>query len=291
MHLDDSEMHHCRVMLDEVFGRANFVATVVWQKTLSRENRTDISTTHEYLLVYARDHAAWRRRRHLLPLEPEQLARYRNRDDDPRGPWTSGDLTAKAGPGRRAAQFYSVTTPSGATVEPALGMAWRYTRDRFDELDADNRIFWGTGAQMPRLKRFLSETAGGLVPTTWWTGQEVGTTDTAKKHLRGLFPDLVPFETPKPEMLAARVLRIASDPGDLVVDCYGGSGTTAAVAHKMGRRWATCEREPRTLDEFLVPRLDRVIAGRDPGGVTALTGWAGGGSYAYVDRLDSAAAA
>ena len=280
MHLDDAEMHYAKVMLDEVFGRANFVATVVWQKTLSRENRTDLSTTHEYLLVYAKDRAAWRRRRNLLPLGPEQLARYANPDGDRRGPWTSGDMTAKAGPGRRAAQFYAIELPSGRVVEPAKGMAWRFTHERYEELVADGRVYFGAeGNNVPRVKRFLAETQGGLVPTTWWPGEEVGTTDSAKKQLRRLFPELVPFETPKPEELAARVIEIATDRGDLVLDCHAGSGTTPAVAHKLGRRWLAAEREPRTFEEFLLPRLEAVVAGADDGGVSGVSGWAGGGAY------------
>lgn len=292
MHLDDSEMHYAKVMLDELFGRSNFVSTVVWQKTLSRENRTDLSTTHEYLLVYAKDRAAWRKRRNLLPLGPEQLARYKNPDGDRRGLWTSGDMTAKAGPGRRATQFYAITLPSGRVVEPAKGMAWRFTRERFEQLVADDRIYFGPdGGSVPRVKRFLAETQGGLVPTTWWPGEDVGTTDSAKKQLRRLFPGLVPFETPKPEELAARVIQIATDPGDLVLDCYAGSGTTPAVAHKLGRRWLAAEREQRTCREFLLPRLEAVVGGLDEGGVSAAAGWSGGGSYAIEgDAADSAEA-
>jgi len=271
MHLDDSEMHYAKVMLDRLFGRANFVGTVVWQKTLSRENRTDLSTTHEYLLVYAKNRSAWRQRRNLLPMGQEQLARYSNPDDDPRGPWASGDLTAKAGPGRRAAQFYSITLPSGRQVEPAKGMAWRFTRERYEQLVAEGRISFGpSGDNVPRLKRFLSETQQGLVPTTWWPGHEVGTTDTAKKQLRRLFPHQVPFETPKPEQLVSRVLTIATDPGDLVLDCYGGSGTTAAVAERLGRDWLICEREPRTFYEVLLPRVAHACDGGSDGAVRRL---------------------
>lgn len=271
MHLNDAEMHYAKVMLDGLFGRANFVGTVVWQKTLSRENRTDLSTTHEYLLVYARDRQRWRGRRNLLPLGDEQLARYANPDNDRRGPWTSGDMTAKAGPGRRAAQFYDVTLPSGRVVRPARGMAWRFTRERYEELVADGRISFGPNADnVPRLKRFLAETQQGLVPTTWWPGEEVGTTDSAKKHLRRLFPHLIPFETPKPEELVTRVVGIATDPGDLVLDCYAGSGTTPAVAHKLGRTWLACEREPRTFNEFLLPRLTALMAAPEASGAPRL---------------------
>lgn len=281
IHLDDSEHHYARVMFDDVFGRADYVSTLVWQKTLSRENRTAISSAHEYILIYAKDRKAWARSRNLLDPTPAQLARYKNPDDDPRGPWTSGDMTAKAGPGRRAAQFYDVVLPSGRTVRPVPGMAWRHTRERLDELVADGRISFGPrGDSVPRLKRYLAETQGGLVPTTWLPGDEVGTTDSAKKELRRLFPDLVPFETPKPEPLTARIIKIATDPGDLVLDCYAGSGTSAAVAHKLGRRWIAIEREARTVDQVLAPRLELVVAG-EQGGVSRQVGWTGGGSFTF----------
>jgi hypothetical protein len=162
-------------------------------------------------------------------------------------------------------------------------MAWRFTKERFDELLADGRITFGLdGQNMPRLKRFLSETQEGLVPTTWWAGDEVGTTDRAKKQLRKLFPDLIPFETPKPEELAARVIQIATKPGDFVLDCYAGSGTTPAVAHKMARQWIAVEREDRTFDEFLLPRIKRVVDG-EQGGVSRTSGWTGGGSFRLIE--------
>jgi adenine-specific DNA-methyltransferase len=137
---------------------------------------------------------------------------------------------------------------------------------------ADNRIDFGSGDKMPRLKRFLSEVEPGLVPDTWWEGPSVGTADSAKRHLKSLFPTLVPFETPKPEELASRILHIATDPGDLVIDVYGGSGTTAAVAQKMRRRWILAEREPRTFMEFTLPRLQMVVAGEDSEGITSALG-------------------
>jgi adenine-specific DNA-methyltransferase len=279
MHLDDREMHYAKVMLDEVFGRKNYVGTIVWQKSVSRENRTDLSTIHEYILVYAKNKQVWARRRNKLAATDEQLARYKNPDNDPRGPWTSGDMTAKAGPGRRAAQFYDLKLPSGRVVKPAQGMSWRFTRDRLESLIQDGRVSFGSrGDSVPRLKRFLTETQGGLVPTTWWPAEEVGTTDTAKKELRRLFPEMVPFETPKPERLVKRIIEISTDADDIVLDCYGGSGTTAAVAHKLGRRWITGEREARTFHEVLIPRLEAVVAGED-GGVSKEAGWSGGGNF------------
>lgn len=269
MHIDDAEMPVARQILDRVFGSANFVATIVWQKSVSRDNRVDIATTHEYVLVYSKNRSAFRASSHKLPGTPEQFARYKNPDNDPRGPWTSGDLTAKAGPGRRAEQFYDIVTPLGRVVSPASGTAWRYTKGRLDELIRDNRIDFGKGDKMPRLKRFLSEVEAGLVPETWWPGDVVGTADTAKRHLKAMFPSMTPFETPKPEELTARILTIATDPGDWVVDCYAGSGTTAAVAHKLGRGFVGIEREQRTFEEFTIPRMQIVDGGKDPGGVAS----------------------
>ena len=283
MHIDDAEMPNARVMLDSLFGPANFVATIVWQKTVSRDNRTPVSTTHEYLLVYAKNKSEWHQSRHKLPATEEQLQRYKNRDNDPRGSWTSGDLTAKAGPGRRAAQFYDITIPSGRVVTPSTGTCWRYTRERLQELIDDNRIDFGAGNKMPRLKRFLSEVEPGLVPDTWWPGNVVGTADTAKRHLKSMFPDLIPFETPKPEELASRVLHIATNPGDLVIDVYGGSGTTASVAQKMGRQWLTVEKEERTFSEFTLPRLELVTNGLDAGGITDQFNWSGGGEFTVLE--------
>lgn len=283
MHIDDAEMPAVRIMLDKLFGSANFVATIIWQKTVSRDNRTPVSTTHEYILVYAKNKPKWHRSRHKLPATEEQLDRYKNPDNDSRGPWTSGDLTAKAGPGRRAAQFYSLTTQSGRIVSPATGTCWRYTQERMQELIEDNRIDFGNGNKMPRLKRFLSEIEPGLVPDTWWPGKDVGTADSAKRHLKTMFPELIPFETPKPEGLAARIIQIATNPGDLIIDVYGGSGTTAAVAQKMGRQWLTVEREQRTFHEFMLPRLERVVKGLDLGGVTETSKWSGGGCFTILE--------
>lgn len=282
MHIDDAEMPSARATLDNIFGRRNFIATIVWRKTVSRDNRMPISTTHEYILVYAKNKQCWFKSRHKLPATKEQHARYRNPDNDPRGPWTSGDLTAKAGPGRRREQFYSITTRSGRVVTPATGTCWRYTRERLQELIDDNRVDFGSGDKMPRLKRFLSEVDPGLVPDTWWEGPGVGTADSAKRHLKMLFPSAIPFETPKPEELTARILHIATNPGDLVVDVYGGSGTTAAVAMKMGRRWLLAERESRTFHEFTWPRVQLVAEGKDMDGVSGQYDWTGGGHFTVL---------
>ena len=259
IHLDDSEVHLAKTNFDSLFGRSNFISTIVWQKTVSRDNRTAISTSHEYILVYAKNKKSFLSHRNKLEAPDSRRGRYKNPDNDPRGPWASGDLTAKAGPGRRKSQFYSVTTGSGRVVQPSPGTAWRYTEERLRELILDNRIFFGNGETMPRLKRFLSETGEGLVPHTWWPAEEVGSMDHAKRDLKELFPNVVPFETPKPLLLTERVIKIATNPGDYVIDVYGGSGTTAAVAESQGRRWITCERETNTFEQFLLPRIEKQI--------------------------------
>jgi adenine-specific DNA-methyltransferase len=146
----------------------------------------------------------------------------------------------------------------------------------------DGRIYFGDGNRMPRLKRFLNETGGGMVPNSWWAGDEVGTADSAKRHLKRLLPNLVPFETPKPEPLARRVVEIATDVGDVVLDVYAGSGTTASVAQKLGRQWIVCERERSVFTGILRPRIEAVIHGRDPGGITPDVHWSGGGEYSVL---------
>ncbi len=279
VHLDDAEMAYCKVLMDEIFGRANYVATVMWQKSHTRENRTAISSGHEYLIVFAPLGAEWKAVRNVLPSSDEQLSRYTNPDNDPRGPWQSTPMHAKAEIGRRAEQFYTITTPAGRQVDPPRGRCWLYTRDRYEELLAENRIAFAGGEGVPRVKKFLSEVQAGLVPNSFWLHNEVGTTGTGKAEIVSLFSDATPFSTPKPEKLIERVVHIGSNVGDIVLDCFAGSGTTAAVAHKMGRRWVTVELSENTADTFTKPRLEKVVAGDDPGGITESAGWTGGGGF------------
>lgn len=288
LHLDDVQMHRARCVLDEVFGASNFVANVIWQKTYTRENRTDISISHDNVIVYAVDKTRWKKARNLLPPSEEQRSRYSNPDDDPRGDWASLPVHAKAEKGRRKEQFFTITLPSGRQVDPPPGNCWRFTRTRYDEMVDDGRIWFGEeGDSQPRLKKFWSEVQQGLVPTSIWPYEEMGTTGTAKGEILALFPSLTPFSTPKPEALIERILHIASDPGDVVLDCFLGSGTTAAVAHKMGRRWIGVEWLEDTVRDFALPRLRQVVEANDPGGVTDLTGWRGGGGFRVVDVVPS----
>ena len=287
VNLDDNEHAYAKVLLDEVFGRVNFVANVIWQKTHTRENRTDISTVHDNILVFAKDRLKWQLIRNPLPTSEAQLSRYSNPDNDPRGVWASLPAHAKAEKGRRKEQFFTVITPSGRAVDPPAGRCWLYTQERFDEMIADNRIWFGeNGSNAPRVKKFLTEVQTGLVPSSIWMHTEVGTTGTAKAQLTGLFPGETPFSTPKPEQLVERVLQIASNPGDLVMDSFAGSGTTAAVAHKMKRRWIMVELGDHCYTH-IIPRLKKVIDGEDQGGITKAVDWKGGGGFRFYELAPS----
>lgn len=279
--LDDNEHAYCKVVCDEIFGRANFVANIIWQKSHTRENRTDLSTVHDNILLYARDRLQWQSVRNLLPASDARSERYSNPDNDPRGPWASLPCHAKAEKGRRQAQFYDLIAPNGKVHKPPPGTCWRFTKERFEEMVSDNRIWFGaSGDNAPRMKKFLSEVQAGLVPTSIWMHDDVGTTGTAKSQITGLFPGKTPFSTPKPEQLVQRAVHIATNPGDWVLDSFAGSGTTGAVAHKMGRRWIMVELGEH-CHTHIIPRLKRVIDGEDPGGITKAVNWRGGGGFRY----------
>ncbi|MYD97196.1 MAG: site-specific DNA-methyltransferase [Gammaproteobacteria bacterium] len=278
--IDDNEAHYLKVVMDEVMGRSSFVADIVWQRTHTRENRTDISNVHDNILVYAKNRAIWREIRNPLPKSEEQLQRFKNPDGDPRGRWASLPIHAKAEKGRRREQFFTITLPSGRELDPPPGRCWLYTEDRFLEMCAEDRIWFGeNGNNAPRLKSFLSEVQSGLVPSTHWSHKEVGTTGTAKSEVVSLFEGETPFSTPKPEALIERVVHIATNAGDLVLDSFLGSGTTAAVAHKMGRRWIGVEMGEHAVTHC-APRLQKVIDG-DEGGISERVGWKGGGGFRF----------
>ena len=277
VHLDDAEVHRARAVMDEIFGENAFVASVVWQKKTTRDSRAAFSTNHDTILVYAPSGPKkWKTSRNLLVKDTAHLI---NRDNDPRGPWSDAPFTA---PGYRRAQQYEIVTPTGQVLRPPRGRSWYATEPTFRELLAEDRIWFPKGGGgSPRLKLFAHQIRG-LVPFTVWGTSDTGTNDEAKRHLMALFPDQEVFDTPKPESLLERIIHIATNPGELVVDIFGGSGTTAAVAQKMRRRWVVAERNTQTVLEFTLPRLQRVINGADPGGVTEATSWAGGGTFEVV---------
>jgi adenine-specific DNA-methyltransferase len=278
--IDDNEAHYLKVLCDEIFGRSNFVASMVWEKDSGRKNDTDVSSSHDYVLLFARNRDVWRKTRNMLERSEDQLKRYKNPDNDPRGPWRQGaDGTAKSG---GESLLYPITLPSGRVVTPPSGNFWRFSRATFETAFAEGRVYFGKdGNRLPVIKKYLSDIQDGVVPKTWWPAEEVGSNQEARRdHLRKLLPDIEPFATPKPERLIKRVLEIATNPGDLILDSFAGSGTTGAVAQKMGRRWLMVELE-ETCHTHIIPRLKKVIDGEDKGGITDSIGWEGGGGFRY----------
>jgi adenine-specific DNA-methyltransferase len=278
--IDDNECHYLKVLCDEIFGRSSFVATFAWEKDKGRRNDTDISSAHDHILLYAKDRNLWRKIRNPLPRTEAQTARYKNPDNDPNGPWLQGDNgTAKSG--SESARF-PITLPSGRVVTPPKGNFWRFSLDNFEQARRESRVYFGKdGDGLPIIKRYLSEVQDGVVPRTWWPAEDAGSNQSAKRdHLRKLLPDIEPFATPKPEQLLRLILQISTNPGDLVLDSFAGSGTTGAVAQKIGRKWIMIELED-TCHTHIIPRLKKVIDGEDKGGITDEVDWKGGGGFKY----------
>lgn len=277
--IDDREVHYLKVAADKILGRDNFITTIIWQQRTTRENRKVFSNNHEYLLVYAKDLRSFKATRNLLALTPEVENRYHNPDNDPRGSWQSVSANVQAGHATQG-QFYEIVAPNGRRYVPPNGRCWVYNESRMKEEIANENIWFGhSGNGVPRLKRFLSEAKRGLTPETLWTAAEVGTNKAAKKHLLKLFPKQLVFDTPKPEHLIQRILSISTNPGDIVLDAYLGSGTTAAVAHKMGRRYIGIEKGSHAVS-LCVSRMKQVVDG-EAGGISALTEWTGGGGFDF----------
>lgn len=282
--IDADESHYLKVLCDEIFGRNNFVDEVVWQRSYAPINlKKTLSRSHDNILVYAKSKSD-DFELNKLPRSINAVDRYKNPDNDPRGPWTSGDISV--GPVVKE-KVYEITTPSGRKVLPPEGYCWRLTKERLAEYIADNRIWFGEdGNNTPRIKRFLSEVKDGITSMTLWLRDEVGDNQEAKREIKALFKDISVFDTPKPERLIERVLTLGSNPGDLVLDSFLGSGTTAAVAHKMGRRWIGIELGEH-CDTHCVPRLKKVIDGEDAGGITKSANWRGGGGFRYYNLAPS----
>ena len=275
--IDDSHMHYVKVLCDKLIGRANFVATIVWHHRKTRENRRVFSFNHEYILVYAKDPPSFAKSRNMIPLTDEVLKRYKNPDNDPRGPWQSVSSNVQAGHATPS-QFYDIISPTGKKHSPPLGRCWVYNEDKMKEEIQNGNVWFGKdGNGVPRIKKFINGRSRGLTPSTLWGADEVGTTREAKKHIIEIFPDDLPFDTPKPEQLLARIISIATNPNDLVLDGYLGSGTTAAVAHKMGRKYIGIEKDARIFS-LCENRLVQVIDG-ESGGISKAVGWKGGGGF------------
>ncbi len=277
--IDDNEAHYLKVLMDEIFGRRNFVTTIIWQQRTTRENRKTFSNNHEYLMLYAKNYPHFAATRNDLYLTEEVRSRYKNPDNDPRGAWQSVSANAQAGHATPS-QFYTLIAPNGKQHNPPKGTCWRYTQEKIKtEIEANNIWFGKDGNGVPRIKKFLAEAKSGLTPETLWLASEVGTNDFAKKHLIELFRDGDLFDTPKPESLIERVIHIATNPNDIVLDSFLGSGTTAAVAHKMNRRWIGIELGDHARSHC-IPRLEKVIAG-EAGGISGAVNWTGGGGFRF----------
>jgi adenine-specific DNA-methyltransferase len=285
LHLDNYEVHRMRVLLDEVFGTSNHLATVTWQRTTAKSlAKTTMGAMYEQILIYGATEAASLTPL-FLPLDPEYVRkRYTNLDD--RGLYDTGDLTATSyrphlesgrpwrgfdPSSRRRCWAPTVTPLLEAGVTPAE-LNELTMQDKLDRLDELGYIHFPVDGGFPRLKKYVDKAKGRSIGDLW---TDITVINSQAQERTG-------FSTQKPEALLQRVLAMSSQPGDIVLDVFGGSGTTAAVAHKMGRRWVTAEALPGTADEFIIPRLTNVVAGNDPGGITPVTGWAGGGGFHQV---------
>ena len=276
--IDDNEMPYLRVLLDEKFGRQGFVASVVWQKRIGPDSRLMLGDAHDYIIVYSKDPSSFKAKANRIPLREDQIADFSNPDNDPRGPWTSSSNFSAQG--FRPNQMYKIVTPRGAEYHPPEGRCWVTIEPEYFRLLSEGRMWFGqNGRGMPRKKTYLSERTGQTV-WTWWPNNEVGNTQESKKESIALFGSEKAFATPKPERLIERIVAIASNPGDVVLDSFAGSGTTGAVAHKMGRRWIMIELGDH-CHTHIIPRLRKVIDGNDRGGVTERVGWEGGGGFRY----------
>lgn len=280
INIDDNEGHYLKVLCDEIFGRANFRACITWQKKYSVSNNfKGIASITDYILVYGKSDQF---SNNLLPRSDESKGRYSNPDDDPRGPWKAVDYLNQATPSQRPNLCYAIINPNTKQVIKNTAKAWKYDPEVHKRHVAENRVWWGRAGNntVPALKLFLSEVRDGLTPHNWWPHDEVGHTDEAKKESIGLFGTDNVFATPKPERLIQRILTIATEPGDIVLDSFAGSGTTGAVAHKMGRRWIMVELGDHAKTHIAV-RLRKVIDGTDVGGVSERVGWERGGGFGF----------
>ncbi|WP_334012119.1 site-specific DNA-methyltransferase [Burkholderia cepacia] len=278
--IDDNEAHYLKVLCDEVFGRANFVSNLAWHKRVSPANDAKyFSGDFDHILVYAKNKEIWRPNR--LAKNDAQLANYRNPDNDPRGVWNSAAYTCAKSAEERPNLYYAIKQPhTGKDIWPSRTRVWAFNEESHLKNVAAGLVYWGKDGQgtMPRIKKFLTQTKP-VVPRSIWGYEEAGHNQESKLEVEKLFPGN-PFSTPKPEKLIKRVIEIATNPGDIVLDSFAGSGTTGAVAHKMGRRWIMVELGEH-CQTHIVPRLRKVIDGDDDGGITESVDWKGGGGFRY----------
>lgn len=275
--IDDDEAHYLKVLCDQIFGRKNFVANVIWQKKYTRSNDARwFSDNHDHILVYAKNKEQWRL--NPLPRTEAMDRRYKNPDNDPRGLWMTQPLHAKSG----SDVSYTFKFKNGVRWSPPAGTFPRYNKKALRAAEEEGRIWFGTsGKAVPRMKKYLSDMSLGVVPMTIWPYDEVGSNDEARREVKSFNPKDV-FATPKPEKLLERIISLGSSEGDWVLDSFAGSGTTGAVAHKMNRRWIMVEIGDHA-ETHIIPRLKSVISGKDKGGVSKKLNWKSGGGFTYFE--------
>lgn len=280
--IDADESHYLKVACDELFGRNNFVDEVIWQRAFAPINlKKTLSRSHDIVLVYAKDSKGFELNK--LIRSDAQLKNYKNPDNDKRGIWTSSDCTV--GPVVKD-KLYEIKTPSGRIVTPPNGRCWLFTEKRLAEMIQDNRIWFGAnGDNAPRVKKFITEVKDGVTAMTLWLRDEVGDNQEAKREIKEFTKEEV-FTTPKPEKLIHRIIQLATNEGDIVLDSFLGSGTAAAVAHKMKRKYIGIELGEH-CNTHCLPRLKQVCDGTDQGGISKALEWKGGGGFKYYELAPS----
>jgi len=280
--IDSDESHYLKVACDELFGRNNFVEEVIWQRAYSPINlKKTISRCHDVLLIYSKNSEGFELKK--LPRSEEANNRYKNPDNDPRGDWKSSDLSV--GPAIEK-NIYPIITPSGRKILPPKSRSWVLSKERFEEFLKDNRIWFGANDNAtPSIKKFKSEVKDGIVAMSIWTYQEVGHNQDAKRETKEFNSENV-FATPKPEKYIERIIHLATNEGDIVLDSFLGSGTTAAVAHKMKRKYIGIELGEH-CNTHCLPRLKIVCDGTDQGGISKIVEWKGGGGFKFYELAPS----
>jgi adenine-specific DNA-methyltransferase len=280
--IDDDESHYLKILNDEVFGRNNFVANIIWKKKYSPQNDAKyFSDMHDHILVFAKNKDQFKV--NLIPRTDEMNKRYKNPDNDSRGVWKSGDFSVKT---YSKNYDYPITLPSGRIVNPPKSRCWRTSKEKFKKLVDDNRIYFGeNGDAVPSMKRFLTEVKNGTPPQTIWDYSEVSHNQDARKEIVELFKEEdADFGTPKPERLLQRIIHIGTKENDIVLDFFAGSGTTGAVAHKTNRQYVLVE-QMDYIHDLPEARLKKVIDG-EQGGISKSVNWKGGGDFIYFELAE-----
>lgn len=285
---DDNEQAYVKVLMDEVLARENFVATIVWQKKYGPSNDARIiSDTHEYIVCFAKniDNCTFS----LTPRNEKQLSAFKNPDNDHRGVWRASDLSARTFSQKT---YYAIETPTGKVVYPPESRSWTISKEKYDDLLADNRIWFGiSGKGRPMQKKFLSEVRDGITPQTWWDRDFASDNKIARYEMKEVVEDSN-FNTLKPEKLMQRIIQLTTQPDDIILDFHVGSGTTCAVAHKMGRQFIGVE-QMDYVETITLERLKKVVGRKeeggsiafDTGGISESVNWQGGGEFIYCELM------